>query len=289
MVVVVQHPVEALHVVASNNAALRRGLLVVGADLQLAAVIELIVIVLRPTALPFFHGPGLKVGPLVLHDLIHEHLESLWVDLLPLGEVPTHLGERVCVDVEHQGESTGVNGEVGTVREEVVPHKHAEENEVVNNSISVNFKVKLQGITVPLGELAELQVEHFSEDRELQELEIFPPILKHVLGFSVPVPAFPPPRHYYAHLLPQQHELGLVAHQPKHDKVRVETVEDVLKPSVLVPVRVVLLTPTDVVHNLVLALSWNIGTRKHHGRAIFPERVSLNLVLDPLVHGKTKL
>lgn len=67
--------------------------------------------------------------------------------------------------------------------------------------------------------------------------------------------------------LAKDNEAGLVRSQSKHDEVSVQAVQAVA--SVGVPVRTAPLF-ANVGHNLVLALPWRIGIRKHYLRTNEP-------------------
>lgn len=62
-----------------------------------------------------------------------------------------------------------------------------------------------------------------------------------------------------------------------------------LQSAILVPVRIILLAPPNVIHNLVLAFPRDIWTREDYGGPFGPEGIGLHLVLYPLVHGEGQL
>ena len=77
-------------------------------------------------------------------------------------------------------------------------------------------------------------------------------------------------------MLTQQREVGLVSRQSEHDEVRILTTHAVLGHRVVVRLH---LHGSNVAHDLVLALAWNLMAREHDLQAL-PHRVFLHLLAD---------
>mmetsp|Transcript_2769 Transcript_2769/g.7009 ORF Transcript_2769/g.7009 Transcript_2769/m.7009 type:complete len:250 (+) Transcript_2769:1250-1999(+) len=222
--------------------------------------------------------------------IIEKLLQPGGMDRPLVGKVPSPLRQQINIIIQHQTQSSIINLQMRHVRQKIIPHEHAHEDEIVDDPAHV----VLHAQPALVGELPELYLEHLAKRRDLQQLEVVPRVIQHVLLLAVFVPAAP--RHDHGHLLTQEEEVGLVRGEAEHDEVGVEAVEDVCEAGGPVGVRgggvfwvVQRLRFANVVHHLMLALSGHVGSANDDVAAVLPNRIRLLLVLDPLSHGQTQL
>ena len=73
----------------------------------------------------------------------------------------------------------------------------------------------------------------------------------------------------YLELFPEDSEMRLVCSEPQHNEICIGSVKTVSRVGVMVRLRAL---TTDIVHDLVFSLPWNVGVRQDDLDA-FPSRV----------------
>ena len=130
------------------------------------------------------------------------------------------------------------------MRQKVVSHKDVQQDVVVNDIFEVVFERK------HFAERCELELEVLTQQRNVQQVELLPALCR---GARSPRPE--------CHVLTQQRKVGIMAYKAKHDKVSIQTIEAMARITIIARLGACC---TDVLHDLVLALSWYIMAREDH-------------------------
>ena len=189
------------------------------------------------------------------------------------GDVPAERGEQVAVRLEQRVQRALRDVQRGQRGQEIVPHEHAQQHEIVHDSLAV--VPERQGVR----HRPELLVQVLPQQPHVQQEEsVVGGVLQHLATRLASFAA--------AELdnLAEQAKVRLVGDEREHDEVGVEAVEAV--GLVRVPPGFAA-RPADVLHDLVLALAPDLVAGEDHG-GLLPQRILRLLLLDvePQVLGE---